>query len=71
MNAEKYTTKVREALQTAQNVAQHHGQQQIDVEHVLFALMKDSQGLLPNLCAKMGAGSGPLTALITTKSALL
>ena len=62
MNAEKYTTKVREALQTAQNVAQHHGQQQIDVEHVLFALMKDSQGLLPNLCAKMGAGSGPLTA---------
>ena len=62
MNAEKYTTKVREALQTAQNVAQHHGQQQIDVEHVLFALMKDSQGLVPNLCAKMGAGSGPLTA---------
>ncbi len=62
MNVEKYTTKVREALQTAQNVAQHHGQQQIDVEHVLFALMKDSQGLLPNLCAKMGAGSGPLTA---------
>ena len=62
MNAEKYTTKVREALQTAQNVAQHHGQQQIDVEHVLFALMKDSQGLVPNLFAKMGAGSGPLTA---------
>ena len=62
MNAEKYTTKVREALQTAQNVAQHHGQQQIDVEHVLFALLKDSQGLVPNLFAKMGAGSGPLTA---------
>ena len=62
MNAEKYTTKVREALETAQNVARHHGQQQIDVEHVLFALMKDSQGLVPNLFSKMGAGSGPLTA---------
>ena len=36
MNAEKYTTKVREALETAQNVARHHGQQQIDVEHLLF-----------------------------------
>ena len=62
MNAEKYTTKVREALETAQNVARHHGQQQIDVEHVLFALMKDSQGLIPNLFMKMGAGSAPLTA---------
>ena len=49
MNAEKYTTKVREALEAAQNVARHHGQQQIDVEHLLFALVKDSQGLVPNL----------------------
>ena len=62
MNAEKYTTKVREALETAQNVARHHGQQQIDVEHLLFALVKDSQGLVPNLFSKMGAGTGPLTA---------
>ena len=62
MNAEKYTTKVREALEAAQNVARHHAQQQIDVEHVLFALVKDSQGLVPNLFAKMGAGTGPLTA---------
>ncbi len=62
MNAEKYTTKVREALETAQNVARRHGQQQIDVEHVLFALLKDSQGLVPNLFSKMGAGTAPLTA---------
>ncbi len=62
MNAEKYTTKVREALETAQNVARHHGQQQIDAEHLLFALVKDSQGLVPNLFSKMGAGTGPLTA---------
>ncbi|MDO5317612.1 MAG: AAA family ATPase [bacterium] len=62
MNAEKYTTKVREALENAQNVARHHGQQQIDVEHLLFALVKDSQGLVPNLFSKMGAGTGPLTA---------
>ncbi len=62
MNSDKYTTKVREAIGAAQNVAQHHGQQQIDVEHVLFALMKDSQGLVPSLFSKMGAGSAPLTA---------
>jgi ATP-dependent Clp protease ATP-binding subunit ClpB len=62
MNAEKYTTKVREGLETAQNVARRHGQQQIDVEHVLFAFLKDSQGLVPGLFAKMGAGTAPLTA---------
>ena len=43
MNPDKYTTKVREAMECARNVAQHHGQQQSDTEHVLFALVKDSQ----------------------------
>ena len=54
MNADKYTTKVREALECARNVAQHHGQQQFDTEHVLYALVKDSQGLVPNLLSKIG-----------------
>ena len=54
MNPDKYTTKVREAMECARNVAQHHGQQQSDTEHVLFALVKDSQGLVPNLFSKIG-----------------
>ena len=62
MNADKYTTKVREALGAAQNVAQHHGQQSFDAEHVLFALLKDSQGLIPNLFTKIGANLPTLTA---------
>ena len=62
MNADKYTTKVREALGAAQNVAQHHGQQSFDAEHVLFALLKDSQGLVPNLFTKIGANLPTLTA---------
>ncbi len=62
MNAEKYTTKVREALEAAKNMAVRHGQQNIDVEHVLWALMKDSQGLMPNLLVKMGAGTAQVTA---------
>ena len=62
MNADKYTTKVREALGAAQNVAQHHGQQSFDAEHVLFALLKDSQGLIPNLFTKIGASLPTLTA---------
>ena len=62
MNADKYTTKVREALAAAQNVAQHHGQQSFDAEHVLFALLKDSQGLIPNLFSKIGANLPTLAA---------
>ena len=62
MNADKYTTKVREALEVARNVAQHHGQQQSDVEHVLFALLKDGQGLIPNLFAKLGVPVPTVTA---------
>ena len=54
MNPDKYTTKVREAMECARNVAQHHGQQQSDTEHVLYALVKDSQGLVPNLFSKIG-----------------
>ncbi len=62
MNSEKYTIKVKEALQLAQNVARQHGQQQIDVEHVLFSLLQDSQGLIPNLFTKMGVQSVALCA---------
>lgn len=62
MNAEKYTTKVREALGAAQNIARHHGQQQFDTEHVLFALLSDSQGLICNLLTKMGVNGPTLTA---------
>ena len=62
MNSEKYTIKVKEALQLAQNVARTHGQQQIDVEHVLFSLLQDSQGLIPNLFSKMGVQNVALSA---------
>ncbi|MBR1871560.1 MAG: ATP-dependent chaperone ClpB [Kiritimatiellae bacterium] len=62
MDTEKYTSKVREALAAAKNVATRHGQQNIDVEHVLWALMKDSQGLMPNLLVKIGAGTAQVAA---------
>ncbi len=62
MNTDKYTKKVREALETAQNIAGRHANQQVDVEHLFFALLKDSQGLIPGIFTRMGAGIAPLTA---------
>ena len=62
MDANKWTQKAREAVDGAKTIATRHGQQQIDVEHVLFALLNDSQGLIPNLFEKMGV---QVKALIT------
>ncbi len=62
MNEQKYTTKVREAIGGAQNVAMQHGQQQIDVDHVMFVLLKDSQGLVTNLFTKTGVQTDLLLA---------
>ncbi len=62
MNADKYTTKVREALECARNVALHHGQMQSDVDHVMFALVKDEQGLIPGLFTKLQVAVPALVA---------
>ena len=62
MDANKWTQKAREAIDGAKTIATRHGQQQIGVEHVLFALLNDSQGLIPNLLAKMGVQVQTLVA---------
>lgn len=54
MNIEKWTQKAREAVDGAKTIATRTGQQQIDIEHVLLALLSDSQGLIPNLLSKIG-----------------
>ena len=64
MDMEKWTNKAREALSFAKDFATRNGQQQIDVEHVLYALLQDSQGLIPNLFAKIGVAVPTITARV-------
>ena len=49
MDLSKFTQKSQEAVAEAQNVAIKHGHQQIDAEHLLLALVRQEQGLVPRL----------------------
>ena len=53
MDANKLTRKSQEALAQSQAIASEYNHQQVDVEHVLSALLKDSSGLIVQLLKKM------------------
>ena len=54
MDMSKLTQKSQEALQEAQSVAQRHGHTETDGEHLLLALLDQSDGLAPRLLAQAG-----------------
>ncbi|MGE3166194.1 MAG: ATP-dependent chaperone ClpB [Planctomycetota bacterium] len=54
MDPERMTEKSREAMQAAQTKALRYGHQEVDGEHVLLALLEQSQGLVPRLLSKLG-----------------
>ncbi len=55
MRFDKLTIKAQEALQIAQSVAQRHEHSNIEVEHMLLALMEQDGGLTIPLLEKVGA----------------
>ncbi len=60
MNLNKMTEKVQAALMEAQSIAARHGQQQIDGEHLLAALLAQPDGLAPLLLEQSGIAVKPL-----------
>jgi len=60
MRLDKLTTKSQESLQQAQALAEKRNHQAIDVEHLLFALIGQKDGVVLALLQKLGA---PLSAL--------
>ncbi|MBN2161420.1 MAG: ATP-dependent chaperone ClpB [Pontiellaceae bacterium] len=55
MDLSKTTQKVQEAMQQAQVKALRYGHQEVDAEHVLFALLDQEGGLVPRLIENIGA----------------
>ncbi len=53
MDVNKFTQKSQEALANAQNTAVRFGHAEMDVEHLLLALIEQADGLVPRLIAKM------------------
>lgn len=54
MNMEKYTEKAQQAVAAAQEAALRLGNQQVDGEHLHYALLKQEEGLIPKLISFMG-----------------
>lgn len=55
MNFNKFTIKSQEAVQNAQEIATSYGNQAIEPEHLLAALMQDVQGIVTPILQKLGA----------------
>ncbi|OQP15780.1 Clp protease N-terminal domain-containing protein, partial [Geobacillus zalihae] len=55
MDASRLTEKLQEALMAAQSLAKERHHQQLDVEHLLIALLEQEGGLAPRLFALCGA----------------
>lgn len=53
MDVNRYTEKCQEALKDAQAIAIKHSNQEVDVDHLLLALVQQPGGLLPRLLTKM------------------
>ena len=55
MNFNKFTIKSQEAVQNAQEIASSYGNQMIEPEHLLAALVQDSGGTVVPILQKVGA----------------
>jgi ATP-dependent Clp protease ATP-binding subunit ClpB len=62
MDVNKLTQKTQEAIQDAQNIAVRFGQVELDVEHVLMALLEQTEGLVPRIFARMDIPVAPVVA---------
>jgi ATP-dependent Clp protease ATP-binding subunit ClpB len=52
MDFNRFTEKLQEAVRTAQSLAVQHGNQQVDVEHLLLTLLDQEGGLAPSILNK-------------------
>ena len=52
MDFNRFTEKLQEAVRAAQSIAIQHGNQQLDTEHLLLALLDQQGGLAPSILNK-------------------
>ena len=69
MDFNKLTRKSQEALTEGQSIAVSHNNQEVDVEHVLMALLRDGEGLVPRMLRRMGIDPNVLLQLVTEEVA--
>jgi ATP-dependent Clp protease ATP-binding subunit ClpB len=62
MNLNKYTEKAQEAVITSQQLAERSGHPELTPEHLLLALLQQTDGIVPAVLAKMKIDLGTATA---------
>jgi ATP-dependent Clp protease ATP-binding subunit ClpB len=71
MRLDKLTIKAQEAIQAAQSLADQHGHQAIEPEHVLVALLQQREGVVGPVLAKLGTRPDVIQAALETELAKL
>ena len=66
MNAQNFTQKTLEMLQTAKSMAMENNNQYITPEHMLYALVDQDGGLIPSLFGKMGVDCNAVLSELDT-----
>ena len=66
MNADKFTQKTIETIQTAQSMAQENGNQHLTPEHLLYALIDADGGLIGTLLGRMGVDCNAVLSELDT-----
>ncbi|HIV68010.1 MAG TPA: type VI secretion system ATPase TssH, partial [Candidatus Butyricicoccus stercorigallinarum] len=62
MNAQKFTQKSLEAIQSAQSLYNEYGNAELGQEHLLLALLRQDGGLIAQLMTRMGVDAGAMQA---------
>ena len=61
MNINKFTQKSLQAVQDCEKIAMDYGNQEIEQEHLLYALLTQDDGLIPKMIEKIGLDIGVVT----------
>ncbi|MBV9709774.1 MAG: AAA family ATPase, partial [Ktedonobacteraceae bacterium] len=64
MKIERFTDKAREAIQEASELAQRHNSSQIEIEHLLAALLMQEGGVAPQTIQKAGGNPRAVLRLV-------
>jgi len=64
MQMDRLTIKAQEALKEAQEVARRNSNQAVDAEHLLAALLAQSESLVPSVLQKLGVATTALSAAV-------
>ncbi len=67
LNTNRFTTKSYEAIAAAQSAAERAGNSEVQPEHMLFALLDQGDGVVPQVLAKMSVAVGALKQQVSAE----